>query len=353
MVVDLHGGVADIRAGAQWTDKTLTLGFSVSKGLMALCAYLAQQRGLLDFEAPVGELWPEFAVNGKEDTIVRDLFTHRAGLVVLDTDLTLRDFSAWTPVIRAIEAQRPMWRPGTAYAYHGLTYGWLTGEVLRRATGLMPGALVAEYLSNPLSVDAWIGLPSEQEYRVARMYPTNSPVLGTIWRIWPSVAPLVGRGDTARVVTMGGALPFRMVDGSASDLNSRAAHEAEIPAVNAILDARSLAAIYSAAVSPVLGTGPLLNSDSLADAATPRSYGRHWPRTFTPPGVRFSTGFLVNGIPYRPMLSDSSFGHDGASGSFGFADPDSGVGFGYLNNRMSGLRDSRANLLTAALRRCL
>lgn len=353
MVVDLYGGVADIRTGAQWTDKTLTLGFSVGKGLMALCAYLAQQRGLLDFEAPVGELWPEFAVNGKEDTIVRDLFTHRAGLVVLDTDLTLRDFFAWTPVIRAIEAQRPMWRPGTAYAYHGLTYGWLTGEVLRRATGLMPGALVSSYLSTPLSADAWIGLPAEQEHRVATMYPTNSPVLNAVWRVWPRIVPLVGRQSTVRVVTMGGALPFRMVDGSSSDLNSRTAHAAEIPAVNAILDARSLAAIYAAAVTSVGSIGPLLDSDSLADAATPRSYGRHWPRTFTPPGVRFSTGFLVNGIPYRPMLSDSSFGHDGASGSFGFADPDSEVGFAYLNNRMSGLRDDRANRLTAALRRCL
>lgn len=342
-----------MRSGTPWTETTLALGFSVSKGLMALCGYIAAQRGLLDFEAPVGELWPEFAVNGKEDTVIRDLFTHRAGLVVLDTDLTLQDFDEWTPVIRAIERQRPMWRPGTAYAYHGLTYGWLTGEILRRATGLMPGSLVAEYLSTPLSVDAWIGLPAEKEHRVATMYPTNSPVLDPVWRAWPRVVPLLGREATVRVVTMGGALPFRMVDGSASDLNSRAAHAAEIPAVNAILDARSLAAMYAAAVSSVDGVGPLLNADSLTDAATPRSFGRHWPRTFTPPGVRFSTGFLINGIPYRPMLSDSSFGHDGASGSFGFADPVSEVGFGYLNNRMSGLRDNRANRLTAALRRCL
>ena len=225
--------------------------------------------------------------------------------------------------------------------------------MVRRAAGLVAGALVPACLSSPLSGDAGIGLPAEQEHRVTTMYPTNSPVLDPIWRVLPRVVPLLGRGATVRVVTMGGALPFRMVDGSASDLNSRAAHAAEIPAVNAILDARSLAAMYAAAGSSIGGVGPFLNADSLTDAATPRSYGRHFPRTFTPPGVRFSTGFLVNGIPYRPMLSDSSFGHDGASGSFGFADPDSEVGFGYLNNRMSGLRDNRANRLTAALRRCL
>jgi len=217
----------------------------------------------------------------------------------------------------------------------------------------MPGALVSEYLSGPLEVDAWIGLPAEQEHRVARMYPTNSPVLGPFWRVWPRVVPLIGREAMVRVVTLGGAFPFRMVDGSVNDLNSRAAHAAEIPAVNAILDARALAKIYAAAVSPIVGGAPLLNSHSLADAVATRSRGRHWPRTFTPPGVRFSTGFLVNGIPYRPMLSDTSFGHDGASGSFGFADADNQIGFGYLNNRMSGLRDNRANRLTAALRRCL
>ncbi len=354
LVVDLYGGLADTRSAAPWTEKTLTLGFSVSKGLMALCAYLAQQRGLLDFDKPVVDVWPEFAANGtgKDHTLIRDLFSHRAGLVSLDTDLSLDDVAAWTPVVRAIEAQRPTWTPGTSFAYHALTYGWLTGEVLRRATGLMPGALLAEYLTAPLGVDAWIGLPIEQEHRVARMYSTNSPVLGPLWRAWPYVMPKVGRESLVRVATMGGAFPFRMVDGSPNDLNSRAVHAAEIPALNAILDARALAKIYAAAVSPVQGP-PLLSPSSIEDATTTRSHGAHWRRTFTPPGVRFSTGFLTNGIPYRPLLSDTSFGHDGASGSLGFADADAEIGFGYLNNRMSGLRDQRANSLTTALRRCL
>ena len=137
---------------------------------MALCGYLAQQRGLLDFDAPVATVWPEFAANGKGDIVIRDVFAHRAGLMALDADLTLDDVLAWEPVIRAIEAQRPLWTPGTAFAYHALTFGWLTGEILRRATGKMPGALLADYLTDALGVNAWIGLPADQEHRVARMH---------------------------------------------------------------------------------------------------------------------------------------------------------------------------------------
>jgi hypothetical protein len=151
---------------------------------------------------------------------------------------------------------------------------------------------------------------------------------------------------------MGSAFPFSMIDGCAGDFNTPAVRAAQIPAANAILDARALAAIYGAAVSPVTGA-PLLTGASMADAAVLRSAGDGWHIALTPPGVRFSTGFLVNGIPYRPLLSDSSFGHDGASGSLGFADADSQTGFGYVNNLFGGGRDRRANDLTAALRRCL
>jgi CubicO group peptidase (beta-lactamase class C family) len=233
-----------------------------------------------------------------------------------------------------------------------MTYGWLTGEILRRATGLMPGELIAKYLTEPLDAEAWIGLPAELEPRVARMHPTTSKVMTAVWRAWPVVLPRVGRDTMVRVATMGQVFPFRMVDGSPNDYNSRVVHAAQIPASNVILNARSLAKIYASAVAP-MGGPPLLTRSSMRDAVKPRSEGLHWSKTLTPPGARFSTGFLINGIPYRPLISDSSFGHDGASGSLGFADADHQIGFGYLNNRMSSLRDTRANRLTAALRDCL
>jgi CubicO group peptidase (beta-lactamase class C family) len=352
LVVDLYGGTADAATSTPWTADTLTIGFSVSKGLMALCGYLAQQRGLLDFDAPVATVWPEFAGNGKRDIVIRDVFSHRAGLMALDAVLTLDEVLNWEPVIRAIEVQRPLWTPGTAYSYHALTFGWLTGEILRRATGKMPSALLADYLADDLGVNAWIGLPADEEHRVARMHVPRSRIRRTGYRVLPKILQRIGRAPAVRAVTMGAAFPFSLIDGCAGDFNTPAVHSAQIPAANAILDARALATIYAAAVSSVNGV-QLLTDDSIADAVKVRSAGPGWHVALNPPGIRFSTGFLVNGIPYRPLLSDSSFGHDGASGSLGFADAESRTGFGYVNNLIGGGRDRRANDLTAALRRCL
>ena len=351
LVVDLHGGIADAVTRRPWTADTVTIGFSVSKGLMALCGYLASERGLLDFDAPVSSIWPEFAANGKGDIVIRDVFAHRSGLMALDADLTLADVLAWEPVIRAIEAQRPLWTPGTSFAYHAVTFGYLTGEILRRATGLMPSALIAEYLVAPTGANAWIGLPADQEHRVARMHAPRSRLLRAGYRVFPKFLRRTGKTAAVRSVTMGSAFPFSLIDGCAGDFNTPAVHAAQIPAANAIVDARALASIYGAAVSAV-GAGPLLTDAAIADATTVRSSGAGWSGALNAPVSRFSTGFMINGIPLRPLLSDSSFGHDGASGSLGFADADSRTGFGYVNNLIS-LRDHRANNLTSALRSCL
>jgi hypothetical protein len=183
------------------------------------------------------------------------------------------------------------------------------------------------------------------------MHAPRSRVLRTGYRALPKILRRIGKAPAVRTVTLGSAFPFSLIDGCAGDFNTPAVHAAQIPAANAILDARALATIYASAVSPVSGA-PLLTADSIADAVTVRSAGDGWSGALNAPGIRFSTGFLVNGIPFRPLLSDSSFGHDGASGSLGFADADSKTGFGYVNNLIAP-RDRRANNLTAALRRCL
>ncbi|GHH42629.1 serine hydrolase domain-containing protein [Lentzea cavernae] len=350
LVVDLHGGVTDSSTGHLWNTGTVAVGFSVTKGLMALCGHLAQQRGLLDFDAPVTSLWPEFGAHGKERTTIRDVFAHRAGLVALDTDLTFEDLARWTPVITAVEAQRPHWEPGTDFGYHALTFGWLTGEILRRATGLRPHELLDEYLAAPLKADAWIGLPRSAESRVARIHPapevTDPEALALVEKVMNMPVFL-------RSVTMGGVLPARFLDDGPSDYNSSAFHAAEIPAANGIMSANALAKIYSAAVSTVDGTPRLLTDESITDALTPRSSGPGWPGVLTPPGLRFSTGFLVGGHPGRPLLSGSSFGHDGGNGGLGFADAEAEIGFGYLNNQLANPVDQRADRLTAALRKSL
>jgi len=350
LVVDLYAGVADARTNRPWGPQTLAVVFSVGKGLMTLCAYLAHQRGLLDFDAPVVSVWPEFGANGKEQTTIRDLFCHRAGLAALDTDLTLDDLAEWTPVNRAIEEQKPLWQPGTDFAYHALTFGWLTGEVLRRVTGLSPHDLLAEYLTTPLGADAWIGLPTEEEPRVAFHLP-RPQVDDPAYEQFVQLA--MGLPAVIRALSLGGALAPTLIDGSDRDFNAPAVHALQIPAANAITSAASLARIYAAAVSSVDGRPPLLSAESVADATTLRSSGPGWPGALTRPGIRFGTGFMINGIPYLPLLSGSSFGHDGASGSLGFADADAEIGFGYVNNRFAGSEDGRASRLTPAVRRSL
>lgn len=139
-VVDLYGGIADPATGRPWTRDTPAVVFSCTKGILAVCAYLLVQADELDLAAPVTRYWPEFGANGKADIPLRLLFTHQAGLPALDRDLSREQVIAWDPVIAAIEEQRPLWEPGTAYTYHALTYGWLVGEVIRRVAGVPAGS---------------------------------------------------------------------------------------------------------------------------------------------------------------------------------------------------------------------
>ncbi|MEU6179562.1 serine hydrolase domain-containing protein [Streptomyces coeruleorubidus] len=158
-VVDLWGGISDSDTGRLWSRDTLQLVYSATKGATATAAHLLVQRGLLDLDAPVAEYWPEFAANGKADLPVRWLLTHQAGLAALDRPVPLPEALAWEPMVAALAAQRPLWAPGTAHGYHGRTWGWLVGEVIRRVSGRTPGRFFAEEIAAPLGLDFFIGLP--------------------------------------------------------------------------------------------------------------------------------------------------------------------------------------------------
>lgn len=348
LVVDLHAGVADEATGRAWTTDTVAVGFSVTKGLMALAGYLAQQRGHLRFDDPVASVWPEYGQHGKEGTTIRDVFAHRAGVIALDVDLTFDDIVHWEPVVRAIENQRPQFHPGSDFGYHALTFGWLAGEILRRATGLRPHDLIAEYLAKPLDADAWIGIPHDVERRVARIHPAPGlagPETDAL------IAKVMNMPAFVRSVTLGGVFPLRFLDGGDRDFNSPALHAAEVPAANGIMSHTAVARIYAAAVSTVDGRPRLLSAESIDDALMPRSTGAGWPGVLTPPGIRYSTGFIINGQPR--LLSDHSFGHDGANGGLAYADAQVEIGFAYLNNQLANPIDERADRLTAALRSAL
>jgi CubicO group peptidase (beta-lactamase class C family) len=348
MVVDLWGGIADQRTGRPWHRDTPAVVFSVTKGVLAMCAYRLVGQGRLDLDAPVGRYWPEFAAGGKAGITVRMLLSHQAGLVALDAVLSRSDVLTWDPVIRAIETQAPQWRPGTGHSYHTMTYGWLIGEVIRRITGQSPGHYLRAELCERLGISFWIGAPQSVIERAARLEPPAfdvDPHLAHVIEEW-----LAGEPMAERAATMGGAFGFPLADGDVS-FNDPDIQSAEIPGANGMGTAESLARLYAACVSEIDGER-IMTATDVDDALIPQSSGR---QVFGPPdrGERWGTGFALDSPPAQSLLGPRSFGHGGAGGQLAFADDGYAVGFGYVNNRMGGFGDDRAQRLVAALRACL
>ncbi len=348
LVVDLWGGIADRRAERRWDDNTAAVIFSVSKGIVAICAYLLAQQDQLELDAPVSRYWPAFGAHGKEAITVRQAMSHRAGVPCLDVDLTKGDVIAWEPVIRALEEQRPLFPPNSGHFYHAMTYGWLVGEVIRRITGLSPGAFFRMAIGDPLELRAWIGLPDSARPDVAWMEAPlpdeDSDAAREAARVFAT------NGCVERSGSLGGAFSFP-ADGDLVTFNDPAIQSAEIPGANGIATPRSLARLYAACVTDVGGVR-LLADSSIADATQVQSTG---PQLSGMPddGARWGTGFQLSSKPVQPMLGSRSFGHAGAGGQLAFADPDLGVGFAYLTNQMGGYGDARARELTLALRSAL
>lgn len=335
-VVDLWGGVANEDTGAAWNEDTLQLVFSTTKGATAICAHLLAQRGELDLDAPVAEYWPEFKANGKENVPVRWLLSHRVGLPVLDTPLTPEEYYAWEPVAEALAAKKPEWEPGTRHGYHAVTYGNLVGEVVKRISGKSLGTFFRENVAEPLGLDFWIGLPEAEEARVSRLITMSLGVSDDqremmrnidIETLPKEVQPIVRAFLDPNSVTV---RALTGVTEPAMDFNSRAMHAAEVPAANGITTARSLAKMYAAQVGEVDGVR-LMNDATVANAIVEQSSG---PDAVLMIPTRFGLGFFLQS-DFSPLMGPRSFGHAGAGGSLGFADPDSGIGFGYVMNKMS------------------
>ena len=347
-VVDLWGGIADHRTGRPWEENTAAAIFSVSKGIIAICAYLLVQQDQLQLNAPVARYWPAFGASGKDAITVRQAMAHRAGMPRLDVDLTKEDVIAWDPVIRAIEEQRPLFLPNAGHFYHAMTYGWLVGEVIRRITGVSPGAYFRRAIGDPHELRIWIGLPESARPDVAWM---ESPLPDEDSDAAREAARVVaGNRCVERSTSLGGAFSFP-ADGDFVTFNDPAIQRAEIPGANGIATPRSLARLYAACVTD-LGSGRLLTDLSIKDATQVQSTG---PQLSGMPddGARWGTGFQLSSSPAQPMLAPGSFGHAGAGGQLAFADPDHGVGFAYLSNQMGGYGDVRARELTETLRSAL
>jgi CubicO group peptidase (beta-lactamase class C family) len=348
IAVDLWGGLADRRKLRPWERDTAAVTFSCTKGVLAICVYRLVEEGLLDLDAPISAYWPSFGEHGKTQLTLRQAMSHRTGLPSLDVDVSKDDVIAWDPVIRAIEAQRPIHPPTSGFIYHAMTYGWLVGEVIRRVTGVTPGRYLREAVADHLELRTWIGLPEAARDTVAWMEP---PLPDEDSEAARESARLASRNPIiARSASMGGAFAFPADPGYVT-FNDPAIQAAEIPGANGISTAPSLARLYAACVSEVDGP-TLLSAGSIEDALRVQSAG---PQLTGAPddGARWGTGFQLSSPPSQPMLGPASFGHAGAGGQLAFADAERRVGFAYLSNQMGGYGDARARELTVALRTAL
>jgi CubicO group peptidase (beta-lactamase class C family) len=337
-VVDLWGGYVDRQGSAPYGPDTLQLVFSTTKGATAACANLLEQRGQLDLRAPVSSYWPEFAQAGKEDLPVLYLLTHQAGLPAVDRRLSPAEVQAWDPIIAALEEQAPLWEPGTAHGYHALTYGWLVGEVVRRVTGTSIGTFFAEEIAGPLGLEFWIGLPEEHEHRVSPMTGgiagDGEPAEGGRGSDGGGGGGMPGYSGTlaARALNAAGAF------GAPGWMNQRDWHAAEVPAANGITNAASLSRLYAGLIGTVEG-GPdtaLLTPEQVERARTVYTSGVD--QVFVSLGFdmdqHIGQGFWVSS-PFATFGGAGSFGHTGAGGSYGFADPELQLAAGYTMNLMS------------------
>ncbi|MDT0567283.1 serine hydrolase domain-containing protein [Streptomyces sp. DSM 3412] len=338
--------VVDIWAGrtarGAWTPDARTVTFSVSKGVTTVCLLMAAERGLIDLDARVATYWPEFARNGKETTTVRHLLAHRAGLVAPDAEVTPEDLRAWVPVADALARQAPAWVPGTAYAYHALTFGWLAGEVLRRATGLRPGQWLREHVTDPLKLAMTFGA----DPTAADLHPLADPLPSTDPEAVAMMAAALAAPMIERSISLGGVFDAARIVQVA---DTEAWLSAEIPAGNLVTNARSLARLYAATVGEVDGVR-LLGPDVVRDALVVRSEGR--PFVGPDAGSGWGTGFMTSST-HRPMIGPGSFGHDGMGGCLGFAHLESEIAFAYQTAQPGALPDDRADALSRALRACL
>lgn len=323
VVVDLWGGTAaaDPSPTRPWGPDTLVNVFSVGKGLSALLAARLMDDGRLDVDAPVVRYWPEFGKAGKEAVTVRHILSHQAGLPALRRRMapgTMLDHAAMSA---ALAEQEPWWEPGTAHGYHVNTFGFLLGEIVRRATGRTVGALLREEIAAPLEADVHIGLPHSEHHRVAEFG----------WQDAPPEDDRSGELDDDRLMEYNAYFNPGGLSGMGV-INTRAWREAELPSTNAHASARGVARVYTAlAAGGGLNGTRVVGEDALAAATTEQVSGQDL--VLRRPS-RFALGFQLT-QPERPFgPNPRSFGHFGAGGSLGFCDPDCGVAFGYVMNEM-------------------
>jgi len=333
-VVDLVGGLCARRSETKYSRETLQPIFSATKGITALAANMLADLGQLDLEAPVVDYWPEFAQAGKFWIPVRCLLTHQSGVLGLDEKISIEQLLDWHVVVEALARQRPDWDSCVEHGYHGMTFGFLMGEVIRRVTGLSVGTYVAREIARPLQADLFIGLPNAV---MARVVPIHLPELDPQPLRLPDSGPYAAR-----------ALNWISPMLRPTDVNRPEVQAAELPAANGIASARSLAKMFAAMIGPIEGVR-LLGCEAMNQARLER-----WRGLDVVIGVENAVGLGFRlATDWCPLGGAGSFGTAGFGGSRAWASPELELAFAYTPNLCSlGHFDAREAALSCAVVAC-
>lgn len=323
-VVDLWGGYTDETFSDEWKRDTIVNLMSVAKGVASLCIHRLVSQGRLQLDEPIARYWPEFAQNGKKGVLVRHALDHRAGIPIIEDPLWPGAVYNWNAMIRALEAQAPIFPVGEQPAYHTVTMSFLLGELVRRVTGDTLGAYFRREIAEPLDLDYWLGLPDSEHGRCARFIA------------WTGYNNRTNETDGPPDLLV---KAWQQFDPANDDgYNSAQFRSAQIPCVSGHGNAPAIAKLYEGlALGGTFGGYQIIPTNALARATELQWQDMEPVLTHD---YRMGLGFTLNSKDAYMGPNSEAFGHVGAGGSTGFADPVARLGFAYGMNRMYPTRDN-------------
>jgi len=336
LVVDAVAGIADPATSRPVTSDTPFYNFSIVKGAAATLAHTLVERGLFAYDTPLVDLWPEFAAHGKQKVTVRHVLSHTAGVPGIPLDTTPEDLCDWDKMCSAIAASEPWWEPGTKIGYHAYTFGYLVGEIIRRATGKKISQILLEEVAGPLGVghELYFGMPRAEQHRLAVLEDAQVADAGAFARMPPDL-PMFKAGPMSLMPT--------------AELGNRPdILAADIPA-GGKTSARAIARMYAALLGEVNGTR-LIPSARLREATAVAMSGTD--EIFGMP-TKWGLGYAIGGLGSGSQGSDTVFGVGGSGGSFACGDTATGIAFAVTKNRLTsdfGAATQLSQLVTDALR---
>lgn len=350
-VIDLWAGFADAERSRPWQRDTIVNLYSIGKALTATCVLRLADEGRIDLNAPVARYWPEFAQAGKANLPVRYVLPHRAGLPAIYRKLPPGTVYDWEAMTSALAEQAPWWEPGTAHGYHVNTYGFILGELVRRVSGKSLGTYFREEIAGPAGIGFHFGIGPEFDARCADVLPSK-PRPGEA-PVRPPVAP-PGNYESLEGFDRMRAGAYRNppeISGGGV-VNTRAWRGCEVPSTNGHGNARAVARFYSALAcdGEVAGTH-VLSREWRDRAIEEQVYGDD---LILGRPTRFGLGYQLTMAERKLGPNPRTFGHFGAGGALGFADPDARLSFGYaMNQGRSGWQHPHIRHLIELIYECL